>query len=142
MKTTPPMVLRTRITVSAATCAALLVCSCGGSDDETVAPVVNAAPVSVPYTNGVASTSNAVAYWNKIASDTINVAPAASGTAEEQRPNTSVDLATVHVAIYDAVNAIVGTHKAFAATPVTPAAGASQEAAAAAAASFGALRLV
>ncbi len=38
------------------------------------------------------------------------------------------------MAIYDAVNAIVGTHKAFAATPATSAAGASQEAAAAAAA--------
>ena len=61
------------------------------------------------------------------------------GHAEEQRPNISVDLATVHVAIYDAVNAIVGTHKAFGATPATPAAGASQEAAAAAAA-YGVLK--
>ena len=80
-----------------------------------------------------------VAYWNKIATDTINVAPAATGSPEEQRPNLSVDLATVHVAIYDAVNAIVGTHKTFAATPTTSAAGASQEAAAAAAA-YGVLK--
>ena len=139
MKTNQTMTFRSRCTVSAATCAALLIASCGGSDDETAAPVVNAAPVSVPHTNGVTTPSNTVAYWNKIATDTINVAPAATGTAEEQRPNTSIDLATVHVAIYDAVNAIVGTHKTFAATPATSAAGASQEAAAAAAA-YGVLK--
>lgn len=139
MKTTPTMVLRSRCTVSAATCAALLLASCGGSDDNTVTPVAEAAPVTVPFTNGVATTSNAVAYWNKIATDTINVAPTVTGTAEEQRPNTAIDLATVHVAIYDAVNAIVGTHKTFSATPATPAVGASQEAAAAAAA-YGALK--
>ena len=134
MKTKSMMVLRSRCTISAATCAALVLASCGGSDDDTVTPVAEAAPVTVPFTNGVATTSNAVAYWNKIATDTINVAPAATGTAEEQRPAFAVDLATVHVAIYDAVNAIVGTHKTFAASPATPAAGASQEAAAAAAA--------
>ena len=61
------------------------------------------------------------------------------GTAEEQRPNFSVDLATLHVAIYDAVNAIVGTHKPFGAAPATSATGASQEAAAAAAA-YGVLK--
>ena len=134
MKTKSMMVLRSRCTVSAATCAALVLASCGGSDDDTVTPVAEAAPVTVPFTNGVVTTSNAVAYWNKIATDTINVAPAATGTAEEQRPAIAVDLATVHVAIYDAVNSIVGTHKTFAATPATSAAGASQEAAAAAAA--------
>ncbi len=139
MKTKSMMVLRSRCTVSVATCAALVLASCGGSDDNTVQPVVAPAAVTVAYTNGVANPSNVVAYWNKIATDTINVAPAATGTPEEQRPNTSVDLATVHVAIYDAVNAIVGTHTTFAATPTTPAAGASQEAAAAAAA-YGVLK--
>ena len=127
------------LTVIAAIFAMVFVSSCGGSDDDTVAPVVDAAPVSVPYTNGTATTSNAVAYWNKIATDTINIAPAATGTTEERSPNAFLDLATVHVAIYDAVNAIVGTHKTFNATPVTPAAGASQEAAAAAAA-YGVLK--
>ena len=120
-------------------CAVLLIASCGGSDDNTVQPVAAPATVTVAYTNGVPTPSNVVAYWNKIASDTINVAPAATGTPEEQRPNISVDLATVHVAIYDAVNAIVGTHTTFAATPMTPAAGASQEAAAAAA-TYGVLK--
>jgi len=122
------------MTVIAAVVAMLFVSSCGGSDDDAITQSAQAAPVSVPYTNGVTTTSNAVAYWNKIAAETIIIAPAATGTAEEQRPDMFFDLATVHVAIYDAVNAIVGTHKAFGATPATPAAGASQESAAAAAA--------
>ena len=122
------------LTVIAVGFSTALLVSCGGSDDDTVTPVAEAASVTVPFTNGAVTTSNAVAYWNKIATDTINVAPATTGTAEEQRPTFAVDLATVHVAIYDAVNSIVGTHKTFAATPATPAAGASQEAAAAAAA--------
>jgi hypothetical protein len=116
-----------------------IVAACGGSDDSPPPTIQPPAPVNVPYTNGVTTTANPVAYWNKIATDTINVAPAATGTAEEQRPNFSVDLATIHVAIYDAVNAIVGTHKAFGAVPATSAAGASQEAAAAAAA-YGVLK--
>jgi hypothetical protein len=118
-----------------------IVAACGGSDDSPPPPatIQPPAPVSVLYTNGVTTTANPVAYWNKIATDTINVPAAATGTAEEQRPNFSVDLATLHVAIYDAVNAIVGTHKPFGATPATPAAGASQEAAAAAAA-YGVLK--
>lgn len=109
--------------------AALLGAGCGGSD-----PVPPPAPVAVPYTNGVTTTANPVAYWNKIASDTINQPGAASGTPEEQRPVYAVDLATVHVALYDAVIAIAGTHKPYASTPTTTAFGASQEAAAAAAA--------
>ncbi len=112
-----------------------LVSGCGGSDESSPPPpTIQPTTVTVPYTNGVTTTANPVAYWNKIASDTINVPASPTGTAEEQRPIIQVDLATVHVAIYDAVNAIVGTHRPFAASPTTPAAGASQEAAAAAAA--------
>ena len=116
--------------------AVLFLSSCGGSDDD-VAPAP--APVVVPATNGIVTTANAVGYWNKIATDTINVPASTSGTPEEQRPSVFTDLATVHVAMYDAVNAIAGTHKAFAVTPAAPAAGASQEAAAAAA-TYGVLK--
>ena len=56
MKTKSMMVLRSRCTISAATCAALVLASCGGSDDDTVTPVAEAAPVTVPFTNGVATT--------------------------------------------------------------------------------------
>jgi hypothetical protein len=82
-----------------------------------------------------------VAYWNKIATDTINVAATpGSGTPEEQRPVSAVDLATLHVAVYDAVMAIVGTHEPFAVTASgTNATDASQEAAVAAAA-YGVLK--
>ena len=41
------------------------------------------------------------------------------GTPEEARPNYAVDLATVHVAIYDAVMAIAGTHQPYAIPPAS-----------------------
>jgi len=121
--------------LSAAVLLALLA-GCGGSDDPVVNPPVL---VAVPFTNGAATTANPVAYWNRIAVDTINVPAQTTGTPEERRPYGLADLASVHVAIYDAVNAIAGTHKTFAATPTTDPAGASQPAAVAAAA-YGVLK--
>ena len=98
---------------------ALLV-ACGGGDSKT--------PVDTPVAITVAG-PNAVSYWNEVATNTVNQPAAATGTWEEQRPNTAVDLATVHVAIYDAVMAIVGTHRPYAITPASASADASQEAA-------------
>jgi len=107
------------------TCAALIgaaaLLGCGGSGDDTPVTITVAGP-------------NAVSQWNEIAATTINLPATATGTPEEQRPNISVDLATVQIAVYDAVMAIAGTHRPFAITPTAPAAGASQEAAVAAAA--------
>lgn len=118
----------------------VMLAGCGSSDDAPQPPPVTTlpAPVSIPYTNGAATPSNPVAYWSRIASETINLPATATGTPEERRPYFLVDMATVHVAIYDAVIAIAGTHRPFAATPVTSTTGASQEAAAAGAA-FGVL---
>jgi PAP2 superfamily len=114
----------TMLTISAAICTCCMLGACGGGNTEsTDQPVI----ISV-------SGPNAVSYWNEVAATTINVPAASTGTPEEQRPNISADLATVHVAIYDAVMAIVGTHEPYAITPRTAAAGASQEAAVAAAA--------
>lgn len=96
--------------------------ACGGHDDEV-------APVTVTVVG-----PNVVSQWNEIAATTINAPAATIGTPEEQRPNYAVDLATVHIAMYDAVISIAGTHKPFAVTPTAPTAGASQEAAAATAA--------
>jgi hypothetical protein len=88
----------------------------------------------------IASTMpNVVSYWNDIANQTVTAPAAAATTAEEQRPSYHVDLATVHVAIYDAVNAIDGRFKPYAVTPALPAQGASIDAAASAAA-YGVLR--
>ncbi|MEO7338160.1 MAG: vanadium-dependent haloperoxidase [Caldimonas sp.] len=113
----------TSIVVLSIASAVSLLGACGGSDDAPVEPVTitPAGP-------------NAVSYWNEVATATINVPGTATGTAEEQRPNYGVDLATVHVAIYDAVMAIVGTHRPYAITPSSAVATASQEAAVAAAA--------
>lgn len=91
-----------------------------------------------PVTVAVAG-PNAVSHWSEIAAATINQPGAAGGTAEEQRPIYANDLATVHVAIYDAVIAIAGTHHPYAVTPTLPTAGASQEAAVGAAA-YGVLK--
>ncbi len=113
-----------QLSAIAAACAMILLISCGGSDgDDEVAPVT----ISV-------SGPNAVSQWNEIAATTINLPAAATGTPEEQRPSYSVDLATVQIAVYDAVMAIVGTHKPYAYTPSALAPGASQEAAVATAA--------
>ena len=113
-------IISTGIAVS---CVASILLACGGGDGAADTPVT--ITVVGP---------NAVSQWNEIATTTINVPASATGTAEEQRPNSAVDLATVHVAIYDAVMAIVGTHRPYAVTPITAAAGASQDAAVASAA--------
>ena len=85
----------------------------------------------------VPASADVVAQWNAIAADTITPPPGVlypAVTPEELRPIYSADLATVHVAIFDAVNAITGGYEVFAVAPVSPTAGASAEAAASAAA--------
>ncbi len=116
---------RMSLTIVTIGCMHALLGACGGDDDSPAADVPVTITVSGP---------NAVSQWNEIATNTINVPAATTGTPEEQRPNTAVDLATVHVAIYDAMMAIAGTHKPYAITPAAAAAGASAEAAVAEAA--------
>jgi hypothetical protein len=112
------------IAIVAVLAAVGLVAACGGGSDT---------PQDQPVTITVAG-PNAVSTWNGIASATVNLPGAATGTPEEQRPNYAADLATVHVAIYDALMAIVGTHQPYAVIPPSAAADASQEAAVASAA--------
>jgi hypothetical protein len=79
--------------------------------------------------------ADVVTYFDEIATNTINAAPAATDTTpEEKRPVFFADLATLHVAIYDAVNAIVGGYEPYNVTPSSPTSGASVDAAASAAA--------
>lgn len=88
----------------------------------------------------VASTGpNVVSFWNDIANQTVSAASGVNTTPEELRPAYQVDLATVHLAIYDAVSAIDDRFMPYAITPAEPAAGASLDAAASAAA-YGVLR--
>jgi hypothetical protein len=74
--------------------------------------------------------ASVVADWDGVAAATIN-APAGTYpavTPAEQRTNYALDLATVHVAMYDAAVAVAGRYEPFA-TAVTAPAGASIEAA-------------
>jgi hypothetical protein len=72
--------------------------------------------------------------WTITAGNTITPVPAiplpATPTPEERAPNYGLDLATVHIAIFDAVNGIAGRYDAFAAVPNVDTTGASPEAAA------------
>lgn len=72
---------------------------------------------------------NAVATWDEVAAATAGMPPAPNGaTPEERRPGP--DVATVHVAMHDAIVAVTGSHRPFAVRARTPAAGASADAAA------------
>ena len=98
-----------------------------------------------PTVTVTATHANVVSYWNDIANKTVNAAApttsasASPATPQEQRPSHHVDLATVHVAIYDAVSAIDGRYQPFAVTPTATSVDASIDAAASAAA-YGVLR--
>jgi len=102
--------------------------ACGSSDDESDRVV-----------RVTASSPNVVSYWNDVANRTVNATAPVNVTPEEQRPSYHVDLAAVHIAIYDAVSAVDGRYVPFAVTPIAPASGASLDAAASAAA-YGVLR--
>lgn len=109
--------------------AAYLVVGCGGGDDDAsrAQPLRANVPVVIE-SHG----PNAVSVWSKIGFDTSN-APAspAGATPEERVPGvSSIDLTTLHLAMYDAVIAVAGTHQPFAVRPTTATAGASMDAAA------------
>jgi len=89
---------------------------------------------AAPSVSVTANQPNVVSYWNDIANKTVLATSPVSTTPEEQRPAFFHDLASVHVAIYDAVVAIEGRYKPFAVRPKSPATGASLDAAVSAAA--------
>jgi hypothetical protein len=97
-----------------------------------VAPGASAAVAqSVTIT---ANHPNVVSFWNDVANRTILAQIPAATTPEERVPAFPHDLASVHLAIYDAVVAIEGRYRPFAVRPTAPAAGASTDAAVSAAA--------
>jgi len=108
--------------------ALVLLAACGGGDGDGGSASARA-PVVV-----AANSPSVVSTWYDVGMNTINVPAATTGTPQEQRPVASADMAAMHVAMYDAVIAIVGTHKPFAATTKVATAGASVDAAAIAAA--------
>lgn len=81
--------------------------------------------------------ADVIASFNAVAARTATPPPGVAYpavTPEERRTLSFVDLATVHLAMYDAVVAIEGGYEPYAIVPDSPAAGASSSAAAAAAA--------
>ncbi|USX25898.1 vanadium-dependent haloperoxidase [Oxalobacteraceae bacterium OTU3CINTB1] len=96
---------------------------------------------SAPHVTVTPDKSNAVAYWHAVGAATVNVnATVPTATTEaEKYPAFSVDMATMHVAIYDAVAAITGRYQPLYAFPQGDFSGASPDAATGAAA-FGVLR--
>lgn len=78
---------------------------------------------------------NVVSLWTRVAMDTYNGPRSGTPTTpEDLRPLWPVDLATVHLAMYDAAMAIARTHKSYAIEPTAPTDGASIDAAVGAAA--------
>lgn len=107
---------------------ALLGASGGGGDaraESGRAPAPGAAPAVTITSHG----PNVVSIWNEIAFATTQVPASPAGATPSERV-AGPDVATVQLAVYDAVIAIAGTHKPYAIKPATPAAGASMDAAA------------
>ncbi|WP_157615991.1 vanadium-dependent haloperoxidase [Rhizobacter sp. Root404] len=131
---TTTLIRRTRTThpVLPSVLAALTLVACGGggssADSGPTATVNAAARTGEKAYDLVPLGPNVVSTWHAIAIDTINVPSSPTGATPEERVG-GPDIATVQVAVYDAVIAIAATHRPFATTPTTPAAGASAEAA-------------
>ena len=90
----------------------LALAACGDNDSS---PLVDDPDKRVTITS---RGPNAVSTWNEIAVDTVAVPAVAAGpTAAERSPQQAIDVATVHLAMYDAAMAVAGTHKPFAVTP-------------------------
>jgi hypothetical protein len=68
-------------------------------------------PDTAPPVTVATDRPNAVAYWNDIANRTVLATSALNTTPEERTPAFFFDLASVHVAIYDAVVAIEGRYR-------------------------------
>ena len=111
-----------RVAAASMVACCLVAAGCAG-------PSKLAAPVTI-----TAGAPTAVSYWNEVATATINMPASAAGTPAERLADYATDLATVQIAVYDAVIAIAGAYRPYAVTPSLDTAGASQEAAAAAAA--------
>jgi hypothetical protein len=119
-----------RSALAAVTATALtLLGACGGGDADTQAQDSDALAAAHPPVTITSHGENVVSAWNQIAFNTTAVASSPSGATPEERI-AGPDLATVQLAVYDAVIAIAGTHRPYAVTPTSPVAGASMEAAA------------
>lgn len=122
----------TRVLAGALAAIISVVPACGGGDGSGTP--ATGAPAKVTVTG-----PNAVTHWNEVASNTVNVPAAATGSAAEQRPTDSVDLAVVHLAIYNALAAITGLYQPYGGFTQTIASADVSQQAAVAAAAYGVL---
>jgi hypothetical protein len=113
-------VARTTTLISAAT----LLAACGGGGT----PAATGADLESNSHVVVASFGpNVVSTWHDVAFATASVPASPSGATPEERV-AGPDLTTVHLAMYDAVMAIAGTHEPYAIKPSTPGVGAGAQA--------------
>jgi hypothetical protein len=109
---------------------ALTLAACGGGDSNDTAALDTERDSAQKQSIVIqAGNPNPVSTWHEVAINTINVPSSPSGATPEERVGGGPDIATVQVAVYDAVMAIAGTHRPFFITPSVPAAGASMDAA-------------
>ena len=118
-----------RLTLLAVAALAAVVTGCGGGDD---AQASRAQPLRANEPVVIGSHGpNPVSVWSEIGFTTANAPASPAGATPEERVGaSSIDLTTLHLAIYDAVVAIAGTHQPYATKPSTSPAGASMDAAA------------
>ena len=115
--------------LAAVAAAAALATACGGGGSDIAGDASSSGALAADKPIALVSRGpNVVSIWHEIAINTINVPASPTGATPEERVG-GPDIATVQLAVYDAAIAIAGTHKPFAITPTTPAAGASMEAA-------------
>jgi hypothetical protein len=111
-----------RVLIASMACGmAFMLAACNNEEPVAAAPPLPALPAS-------AHQSDLVQVWSLKASETYNASsqfpadPAdATKTDVERRPAWNVEIATVHLAMYDAIMAVVGTHKPFLVTPTATA---------------------
>lgn len=102
-----------------------LLTACGGGGSDSAVPALQSESVdatsSKPPQTVVSYGPNAVATWNDVGAATILLPPSPTGTPEERQPTYDLDLATLNIAIYDALVAITRSYQPFhASVPITP----------------------
>ncbi len=95
---------------------ALTACGGGGQNADVTAAVdgtVNALSAGGGHVSVADLGPNAVSLWSQVGAATVNLPAAPTGTPEERAPSYGFDMATLHVAIYDAAVAITRDYQPF-----------------------------
>lgn len=112
----------------------LLAAACGGGASSADPPAPGVDPVVVGSFG-----PNALSYWDAVAANTITASAAPASTDEERIGAYQTDMATVHLAIYDAIQTIAHRYQPYAYVPEQPVVEDSSLDAAVGAAAYGVL---